>query len=337
MSPSTTTFQLAITIYIVIIPVSATPYKNGFGIMELQNNSNVNTDHHYNDTHINDPTYTDNNCLDKNERANARKCQTARIQIWKGHVTDNNNGRISRSVSFKKEQEIATLLGSQQNNLYHFHHEKLDRSEVPSHIKTDKTTELLPTQVSLAQPSALAKLLVDKKTLTSEHILAKDCKNASDSAKVPPVVRLLNYIAERYLYHCISVILYDDFYEEELHLLQALLNTYPLTYIHGKVGKHGLTDPPDMRCRDFVLLVRNLKTVQTAVGGHSISRVIVVAQASTWRIREFLSSRLSQNLVNLLVIGNQNQVSHGSGINSKQNLNEADTQFDSGITTIIEL
>jgi hypothetical protein len=311
MSPSTIAFQLVIAIYIVIIPVSATPYKNGFGVItEFQNSSYINSNyHHYNDTIINDRTYTANSGVDKSEHANARKRQTKSIQIWKGHAIDYKDGHISRSVSFKNEKEIATLLASQQNKFYQFHHGKRDRSEEPSHKKIQETTALLPTQVTFAQQSVLVKLLADK-TLTWQHRLANNCKNASDSVQEPSVIRLLNYIAERYLYHCISVILYDDFYEEQSYLLRALLSTYPLTYIHGKVGKHGLTDPPDMRCRDFLLLVRDLKTVQAVVGGHSTSRVIVVSQASAWRVREFLSSRLSQNLVNLLVIGNQNQVSH---------------------------
>jgi hypothetical protein len=71
-------------------------------------------------------------------------------------------------------------------------------------------------------------------------------------------------------------------------------------------------DPPDMKCRDFLLFIRDLKTAEAVIGSHSISRVIVVSQASTWRVQEFLSSKISRNLVNILVIGNQNQVSRMS-------------------------
>ncbi|KDR16185.1 hypothetical protein L798_09600 [Zootermopsis nevadensis] len=202
---------------------------------------------------------------------------------------------------------MSKLLPSQQNKFYHFHHGKRDKSEELSHKRIQETSAPLPTQDTIAQQSVLVRLLTDKITLTSGHRLAKNCMNASDSVQVPSVVKLLNYIAEQYLFNCISVILYDDFYENQFHLLRALLSTYPLAFFHGKVGKQGLTDPPDSRCRNFLLLVRDLKTTQAVVGGRSTSRVIVVTQASRWRVREFLSSRLSHNLVNLLVIGKQSQ------------------------------
>jgi hypothetical protein len=324
MFPSIIGFHLVIAIYIATIPVPTKPYENGFRvIMELLNTSNINN-RIYNDTPIKDPTYTSSSSLVKSKQADTRKLHTKSIHIWKGHLIDYKDiHNISRGVPFQNEQGIATPLESQQNKFFQFNRGKYrDRSKEPSHINIRETTALLPTQVTFAQQSVLVKLLVDKMTLTSEHRLARNCKNASDSVQVPPVVRLLNYIAERYLYHCTSVILYDDFYEAQFYLLRALFSTYPLAYMHGKVEQQRLTDVPHMGCTDFLLLVRNLKTAQAVVGGRAASRVILVSQASAWRVREFLSSRLSQNLVNLLVIGNQNQVSHGCGLNSYQNLSQ---------------
>ncbi|XP_023706729.1 ionotropic receptor 21a isoform X3 [Cryptotermes secundus] len=215
---------------------------------------------------------------------------------------------ISSSPSFKNDEKITASLEFQQDKYKLFNHGGSGhRPEEPSNINNiQERTTFLPTEVSSAQQPVLVKLMLGKIKLTTFHGPTSSCRNASDSVEIHPVIRLINYIAERYLYHCISVILYDDFYETQFHILRALLSTYPLTYIHGKVGMHGLSDPPD-RCRDFLLLVRDLKTTQTVVGDQSVSRVIVVSQASTWRVREFLSSRSSQNIVNLLVIGNQNQ------------------------------
>jgi hypothetical protein len=229
---------------------------------------------------------------------------------------------IPSSPSFHNDQKVAAPLKFQQNKCILFNHEEYRHrpEEPPNSNNIQERTTFLSTEVSSAHQPVLVKLLLNKTKLPSVHRPTSNCRcEASDNLQIPPVIMLINYIAERYLYHCISVILYDDFYETQFHLLRALLSTYPLTYIHGKFGRQELTDPPDMRCRDFLLLLRDLKTTQAVVGDQTVSRVIVVSQASEWRVREFLSSRSSQNIVNLLVIGNQNQVSHESSISSNQN------------------
>jgi hypothetical protein len=320
MAPSLIARHLVIAIYVIITQVSAKSYKNGSRfIIEFQNNSNTNTNyHHYGDTPKNYFKCTASSSLVRSERGNTRKYETKGIQTWKANVTNNKNGyHILRSALSQNAEEIPALIKTEQNKFYLFNHwEYRGRSKDPP----NKKKKLLSTEDASAEQPVLMKILVEKMKLTLEHRLAANCQNASDSVQVPPVVRLLNYIAERYLYHCISLILYDDFYETQFHLLRALLSTYPLTYIHGKVGEQGqILDPPDMRCKNFLLLIKDLKMAQAVVGDDSISRVIVMSQASTWRIHEFLSSKLSRNLVNLLVIGNQNQVSHGSGIDSNEN------------------
>ncbi|KAJ4435709.1 hypothetical protein ANN_18325 [Periplaneta americana] len=157
---------------------------------------------------------------------------------------------------------------------------------------------------------SLVDLLVENITLISKHSLADNCGNSSDSLQTPPVIKLINFIATRYLYLCITIIIYDDYYERQYHLINRLMNTYPLTYIHGKVlgnqtlQNPELLDPLDTRCRDFLLLVKDINSAGAILGAHSISRVIILSQASNWRIQEFLSSPLSQNIINILVIGN---------------------------------
>jgi hypothetical protein len=325
MTPSMIAFQLVIVIYVIKITVPTKSYKNGLRItVEPQNNSNTNhIDHHYGYTSKKFSIHTASSSLIKRELANnTRKLQTKSILIPKGNATDSKDGHnIPSSPPFQNDQKIVLSLAIQHNKCYLFNHGEYRQrpEESPNSNNIQERTALLSAEVSSAQQPVLVELLLVKTKMTSEDRPTSKCSNASDSVHIPPVIRLINYIAERYLYHCISVILYDDFYETQFHLLRALFSTYPLTYAHGKVGRQELTDPPDMRCTDFLLLVRDLKTTQAVVGDQSVSRVIVVSQASTWRIREFLSSRLSQNLVNLLVIGNQNQVSHKSATSSNQN------------------
>ncbi|XP_069678184.1 uncharacterized protein Ir21a [Periplaneta americana] len=178
-------------------------------------------------------------------------------------------------------------------------------------------TTLAPTQPTQTErkggkkdKQSLVDLLVENITLISKHSLADNCGNSSDSLQTPPVIKLINFIATRYLYLCITIIIYDDYYERQYHLINRLMNTYPLTYIHGKVlgnqtlQNPELLDPLDTRCRDFLLLVKDINSAGAILGAHSISRVIILSQASNWRIQEFLSSPLSQNIIHILVIGN---------------------------------
>jgi hypothetical protein len=320
MSPSIIAFKLVVAIYVIQITISARSHKNGLHItVEAQNNSNKNNaDHHYAYRSKNYPTHTASSILIKREHANnIRKPQTKNIVIPQINVMDfKEDHNISSSPSFQNDQKITASLEFQQNKYNLFNHgEYRHRPEEPSNSNNiQERTTFLSTEDSSAQQPLLVKILLGKMKRTSVHRPTSNCRNVSDNVQIPPVIRLINYIAERFLYHCISVILYDDFYETQSHLLRALLSTYPLTYIHGNVGRQELTKPPDMMCRDFLLLVRDLKATQAVVGDQSVSRVIVVSQASTWRVREFLSSRSSQNIVNLLVIGNQNQVNHESSI-----------------------
>lgn len=324
MSASTTAFERVIAIYAIIILILAKSYENDLrNIVGLENIYNENnTSQHYNDKSKSSPKYTATSSLiNKSEHGCAQKREAKDIQKWKEYKISYKDFKDAPSyVAFQNEQKPSELLEIPQNGKYR------DKDEKPSDSKTQETTALLPTEVAASEP-VLVKILVENMKLSSEHRLDSNCKKASDSVQTPPVIELLNYIAKRHLSHCISLILYDDFYEKQYHLLQALLTTYPLTYIHGKIWKQELMDPPDMRCRDFVLFIRDLKTVEAVVGSHSISRVIVVSQASTWRISEFLSSRLSRNLVNLLVIGNQNQVSRIFGTSSKKKFKIKSTYY----------
>jgi hypothetical protein len=320
MSLSMIAFKLVIAIYAIKITLSARSHKNGLHIaVEPQKNFNESiTDRHYAYRSKNYSTHTASSSLIRRELVNnTRKPQPKNIVMPQINAMDFKEGHnISSSPSFQNDQKITASLKFQENKCSLLNYgEYRHRLEEPSNSNNmQERTTFLSTEAYSAQQPFLVKLLLGKMKLASVHRPTSNCMDASDNVQIPPVIRLINYIAQRYLYHCISVILYDDFYETQFHLLRALLSTYPLTYVHGNIGRQELANPPDMRCRDFLLLVRDLKATQAVVVGQSVSRVIVVSQASVWRIREFLSSRSSQSIVNLLVIGNQNQVSQESYI-----------------------
>jgi hypothetical protein len=338
MSPSTIEFQTGIAIYTTVILISAKSYADHLSAtVRSENDYNENRIfQHYSDTAESSLIYnTIRRLNNESEHVCTQKRETKVIQKWEEYVTAYKESNDAASnMEFQNKQKSAALLAVPQNTFYSFNHgESQDKFVRPSNSKTQETAAVLSTEVAAAQRPELVKILVEKMKLTSEHRLASNCKNASNSVQTPPIIELLNYIAKRYLFRCISLILYDDFYEKQYHLLQALLSTYPLTYIHGKISKQELMDPPDMKCRDFLLFIRDLKTAEAVIGSHSISRVIVVSQASTWRVQEFLSSKLSRNMVNLLVIGNQNQVSRISFISSNQNIKLNRSNLSSGNTS----
>jgi len=338
MSPSTIEFQTGIAIYTTVILISAKSYADHLSvIVGSENNYNENNIfQHYSDTAKSNPIYNAIRSLNnESEHICTQKREAKVLQKWEEYVTAYKDIHdAANNVAFQNEQKSAAFLAVPQNTFYSFNHgEPQDKFVRPSNKKTQETAAVLPTEVPAAQEPVLVKILVEKIKLTSEHRLASNCKNVSNSVQKPPVIELLNYIAERYLFHCISLILYDDFYEKQYHLLKALFSTYPVTYIHGKISKQELMDPPDIKCRDFLLFIRDLKTAEAVIESHSISRVVVVSQASTWRIQEFLSSKLSRNFVNLLVIGNQNQVSRISFISSNQNTKLNRPTFGSGNTS----
>jgi len=325
MSPLTIELQRGIIIYTIVILISTKSYADdSSAIVGLENIYNkIKIFQHYNYTAKSSPIYNAfRRLINESEHVCTQKREAKVTKKWEEYVTAYKDSHDAASnVAFQNGQKSAALLAIPQNTFYSFNHGgPQDKFVRPSNSKTQETAAVLSTEVAAAQQPVFVKTLVEKLKLTSEHRLASNCKNASNSIQTPPVIELLNHIATRYLVHCISLILYDDFYEKQYNLLQALLSTYPVTYIHGKIWKQELMDPPDMKCRDFLLFIKDLKTAEAVIGSHSISRVIVVSQASTWRVQEFLSSKLSRNLVNLLVIGNQNQVSRTSVISSKQNV-----------------
>jgi len=124
------------------------------------------------------------------------------------------------------------------------------------------------------------------------------------------LVILLSKVIAKYLGACIPVILYDEYLENsEGFILQRLFQEFPSTFIHGKIGINftvnnlHLLDPPDSKCRSFILFMSDALMARRVIGPQITNKVIIIPRSSQWKLQEFLSSPLSRDIVNLLVIG----------------------------------
>lgn len=55
-------------------------------------------------------------------------------------------------------------------------------------------------------------------------------------------------------------------------------------------------------CSAFIILSQTLDNGAELIGIQTINKVVLVSQSSQWQIYDFMKSRLSQQIVNLLVI-----------------------------------
>ncbi|CRK98970.1 CLUMA_CG011952, isoform A [Clunio marinus] len=124
------------------------------------------------------------------------------------------------------------------------------------------------------------------------------------------LVTLMNKIILKYMSACIPVILYDEYVEKsEGFILLRLFQNFPTSFIHGKIGKNFtiendiLLDPPHIRCRSYILFVSDALKSRQVVGPQIESKVIIVPRSTQWKLQEFLSSPLSRDIINLLIIG----------------------------------
>lgn len=123
------------------------------------------------------------------------------------------------------------------------------------------------------------------------------------------LVVLLNKIISKYMAACIPVVLYDDFVEtSEGFIIQRLLKEFPTTFIHGKIGKNytinkELLEPADSKCRSYILFVSDALKTRELIGAQINNRVLIIPRSTQWKLQEFLSSPLSRDIINLLVIG----------------------------------
>ncbi|XP_016979349.1 ionotropic receptor 21a [Drosophila rhopaloa] len=124
------------------------------------------------------------------------------------------------------------------------------------------------------------------------------------------LVGLVNKIAQEYLSKCPPVIYYDSFVEKSDGLiLENLFKTIPITFYHGEINddyeskNSRFTSHIDSNCKSYILFLSDPLMTRKILGPQTESRVVLVSRSTQWRLRDFLSSELSSNIVNLLVIG----------------------------------
>jgi hypothetical protein len=128
--------------------------------------------------------------------------------------------------------------------------------------------------------------------------------------QIQSLINLLNSVILKYMSACIPVILYDFYVEnQEGDLLQKLFQSFPTTYIHGKINRNytldhvELLNPPDSKCRSYILFLADALKTRQVLGSQIDNKVIVVPRSTQWKLQEFLSSPSSRDIINLLVIG----------------------------------
>ncbi|XP_017046092.1 ionotropic receptor 21a [Drosophila ficusphila] len=124
------------------------------------------------------------------------------------------------------------------------------------------------------------------------------------------LVGLVNKIAKEYLSKCPPVIYYDSFVEKSDGLiLENLFKTIPITFYHGEINadyeakNSRFTSHIDSNCKSYILFLSDPLMTRRILGPQTDSRVVLVSRSTQWKLRDFLSSELSSNIVNLLVIG----------------------------------
>ncbi|XP_030380644.1 ionotropic receptor 21a [Scaptodrosophila lebanonensis] len=144
----------------------------------------------------------------------------------------------------------------------------------------------------------------------AELLVSKFHINAYNFDQTNSLVALVNKIAEEYLRKCPPVIYYDSFVEKSDSLiLENLFKTIPVTFYHGEINSRyeaknkKFTSRIDVHCKSYILFLSDPLMTRTILGPQTESRVVLVSRSTQWKLRDFLSSEMSSNIVNLLVIG----------------------------------
>lgn len=87
------------------------------------------------------------------------------------------------------------------------------------------------------------------------------------------------------------------------------MKTLKLSYVLGKINENytvtnqDLMQPIDNSCRTYILFLADVMRTRDVLGPQTTSKVIIVPRSSQWKQQEFLMSKASSDIVNLLVIG----------------------------------
>ena len=128
--------------------------------------------------------------------------------------------------------------------------------------------------------------------------------------QITSLVNLIYKIAKEYLNKCPPIIYYDKFVEEsDSMLLEVLFKSFPITYSHGEINmlyvakNKNLKYSVDNNCKSYILFLSDPLMTRNIIGPQIDSKVVVISRSTQWKLKDFLASELSSNIVNLLVIG----------------------------------
>ncbi|KAH8414922.1 hypothetical protein KR215_010819, partial [Drosophila sulfurigaster] len=142
------------------------------------------------------------------------------------------------------------------------------------------------------------------------ELLAGKMLNFINFEQTNSLVSLVNKIAKEYLGKCPPVIYYDRFVAKSKgQILESLFKTIPITFYHGDINEsfepvnRKFNSHIDANCKSYILFLSDPLMARKILGPQTDSRVVLVSSSTQWKLRDFLSSELSSNIVNLLVIG----------------------------------
>ncbi|XP_062534528.1 ionotropic receptor 21a-like [Armigeres subalbatus] len=146
---------------------------------------------------------------------------------------------------------------------------------------------------------------------TREQVWAKNFAHVMiNDQQSMALVMLLIRIINKYLSSCIPIILFDVYVEQtETYVMEALFKEFPTTYICGKISSNYTLSNPELlmpsasKCRSYILFISDVMMTRKVLGPQLTNHVIVVPRSSQWKLQDFLSSKESRDILNLLVIG----------------------------------
>ncbi|XP_058817940.1 ionotropic receptor 21a [Topomyia yanbarensis] len=128
--------------------------------------------------------------------------------------------------------------------------------------------------------------------------------------QVKSLVKLLIRVITKYLQACIPIILFDGFVEQtEGNFMESFFKEFPISYTCGKIGSNYTLENPDLlltsasKCRSYILFLSDAMMTRKVIGPQLTNYVLVIPRSSQWKLQDFLSSKQSRDILNLLVIG----------------------------------
>uniref|UniRef100_A0A1A9ZJ07 Ionotropic glutamate receptor C-terminal domain-containing protein n=1 Tax=Glossina pallidipes TaxID=7398 RepID=A0A1A9ZJ07_GLOPL len=147
------------------------------------------------------------------------------------------------------------------------------------------------------------------KTQTRTDILMKRFNLIDNSERQRmSLIKLINKIAKEYLSGCSAIIYYDSFVQNtDYELLRMLFKSIPLAYQHAELDEQHqpreLIHSLEGNCNNFILFLTEPRMARKVIGPQLESKVVIISRSSQWKLRDFLASKSSADLLNLLVIG----------------------------------